>query len=122
MILTQLTSLFVVHAADDWGGCLQGSGTGAPDVATFTCLEPLFKNVIQAIIALAGVALFIMFLIGGFSFLFSGGDPKKLESARGTITNAIIGLIVIVAAYIILRIIEVFTGVPVTKFGVTIPQ
>jgi len=33
-----------------------------------------------------------------FHFFFSSGDPKKLEQARGTLTNAIIGLVIIVAA------------------------
>ena len=90
------------------------------DVATLQSLEGLFTNVVNVVIALAGVALFIMFVIAGFSFLFSQGDQKKLEQARGTITNAIIGLVIIVAAYLIIRIISVFTGVPdILKF--TIP-
>jgi cbb3-type cytochrome oxidase subunit 3 len=109
-----LLSLFTVYAATDWGDCV------TQDVATFKCLEPLFSNVVQAVVALLGVALLIMFFVAGFSFIFSGGDPKKLEQAKGTLTNAIIGLVVIVAAYIILRLIEVFTGVPLTTFKVSL--
>lgn len=86
------------------------------DVATIQCFESVFENVVQTILSLAAVALFIMFVVGGFSFLFSGGDQKKLEKARGTLTNAIIGLVVIVASFLILRTIGVFTGVDVTKF------
>jgi hypothetical protein len=92
------------------------------DVATIQSLQTLFTNVISVIVALAAVALFIMFVLSGFSFLFSGGDPKKLEQARGTLTNAIIGLVVIVAAYLILRLIGVFSGyTDVTKFTVIPP-
>ena|SRR3989344_8313525 len=89
-------------------------------VATIQCLEPLFSNLIQFVVAISGVALFIMLLVGGFGFLFSGGDPKKLEQARGTITNAIMGLVLIVSAYIILRIIGVFTGTTdcITRFQI----
>jgi hypothetical protein len=91
----------------------------APDVASIQSLQGLFTNIISVIVALAGVALFIMFVVSGFSFLFSGGDPKKLEQAKGTLTNAIIGLVVIVAAYLILRLIGVFSGyVDITKFTV----
>lgn len=93
----------------------------AANVATIRCLEPLFKSVVAAIVSLAGVALFIMLLIGGFNFLFSGGDQKKLEAARGTITNAVIGLVVIVSAYLILRTVSVFTGVDVTQFNINVP-
>ncbi|KKU88047.1 hypothetical protein A3A64_04645 [Candidatus Gottesmanbacteria bacterium RIFCSPLOWO2_01_FULL_48_11] len=102
-----------------WTGCFENIAN-AQDVATIKCLEPLFQNIISAAISLAGIALFIMLLIAGFNFLFAGGDQKKLEAAKGTLTNAIIGLVVIVAAYLILRTIGVFTGVDVTTF--TIPQ
>ena len=65
---------------------------------------------------------FIMLLVGGFNFLFAGGDQKKLEQARGTLTGAIIGLVVIVSAYLILNTIGIFTGVTdVTKFRITVP-
>lgn len=94
---------FVVHAAETWKDTVDG-------VATFTSLESLFANLVRFVVAIAGVAFFIMLLVAGFSFLFSGGDPKKLEQAKGTMTNAIIGLIVIVGAYVILRLIGLFTG------------
>ncbi len=88
----------------------------AEDVATIKCIVPLFTNLVQGVLALSGVALFVMLVVGGFNFLLSGGDQKKLESARGTLTGAIIGLIVIVLAFLIIKTIEVATGVPVTKF------
>ncbi|KKU82963.1 MAG: hypothetical protein UY10_C0018G0002 [Microgenomates group bacterium GW2011_GWA2_47_8] len=90
---------------------LQNLGGPEKDVATIQSLETLFGNVVGVIVQLSVVALFIMFIVAGFSFLFSGGDAKKLEQARGTFTNAIIGLVVVIAAYLILRIISVFTGV-----------
>ncbi len=87
-----------------------------------SCLPQLFTNIVSAIVALSGVALFIMLLVGGFNFLFAGGDQKKLEQARGTLTGAIIGLVVIVSAYLILNTIGIFTGVTdVTKFRITVP-
>ncbi|MFZ5845723.1 MAG: pilin [Patescibacteria group bacterium] len=104
-----------VYAATPWGSCVE---QGA---ATIGCLEPLFRNVVGAIVALSGVALFIMLLVGGFNFLFSGGDQKKLEAAKNTISHAIIGLVVIVSAYLILRTIKVFTGVDVTQFNINVP-
>ncbi len=102
--------LNVVYAATTWDSCVsQGA-------ATIQCLEPLFQSVVVAIVSLVGGALFIMLLIGGFRFLVSGGDQKKLEQAKNTLTSAIIGVVVIVVAYLILRTIQVFTGVEVTKF------
>lgn len=94
-----------------WANCVQGA-------ATLQCLEPLFANVVRALTAIVGIAIFIMFVIGGYGFLFSGGDQKKLEKARGTLTGAIAGLVIIVVAFLILRTISLFTGVDVTKFTV----
>lgn len=93
----------------DWGSCLDNGSNGS-DVATIKCIEPLFNNIITAVVSLAGLALFLMLIIGGFNFLFAGADPKKMEQARGTLTNALIGIIVIVAAYLIISFIGQFTG------------
>ncbi len=93
-----------------WDKCL------VEGVATIGCLEPLFENTLNAILGLSAIGLFVMFVAGGFSFLFSGGDQKKTEQAKGTLTNAVIGLVIIVAAFLFLRTIGVFTGVDVTKF------
>ena len=93
----------------------------AEDVATIRCLEPLFKNVVQGGVALVGIALFIMILNSGFRYLTSAGDPKKLAAARGSLTNAVVGVVLIAVGYLILRTIEIFTGVPVTIFKVLAP-
>ena len=98
----------------------QGYGIAdAQGVASIQCLVPLITNVIRAVISLGAVALFIMLLVGGFNFLFSGGDQKKLEAARGTVTQAIVGIVIMSLAYLIILTIETFTGVKVTDFTIT---
>jgi hypothetical protein len=101
----------------DWSSnpdCLpNGSG-----VATIACIEPLLKNVIGSLAYLAGIALFIMLLVGGFSFLFAGGDQKKLEKAKTTLSAAVIGIVIMIVAFLILKTIEIFTGVNVTTVQV----
>ncbi len=68
----------------------------------------------------AGIALFILLLVGGFKYITSGGDPKALEGAQKTITYAIAGLIVIILSFLILVLISTITGVDVTKFNVVL--
>lgn len=104
-----------VYAAANWGDCV------VDEAATIQCLEPLFSNVVQGIAALVGIALFIMILNSGFRYLTSAGDPKKLEAARGSLTNAVIGVVLIAIGYLILKTIEIFTGVDVTTFKVLSP-
>jgi len=90
----------------------------ATDVAKLQDLEGIFGNVVNAVLGLAGIVLFIMLILGGFSYITSGSDPKKVESARNTLTYAIGGMIFIALAYLILKFIETFTGVPVTEFKI----
>lgn len=88
----------------NWGDCLING------VAQITCLEPLFARAIGILVELAGIVFFIMLVVGGFRYLFSSGNPKATEAARGTITAAFLGLILVVSAYIILNLIAGFTG------------
>ncbi len=87
-------------------------------VATLKCFEAIAKIVLNIIIRLAGIAAFIMFIVGGFQYLTAGGDPKKTQAAGATITYAIFGLVAVIAAWFILLFIEKFTGVNVTEFNI----
>jgi len=99
-------------AVVEWQGLAGPDG----DVATIGSLASLITNIINAVVMLSGVVLFVMLLSGGMSYLLSGGDQKKLEKAKGTLTGAFIGLLVIVSGYLILKLISVITGVDVTQF------
>lgn len=105
----------------DTGGVINNNGTIVPagDVATIKGFEGLFANFIAVIFEFAGIILFVMFIIAGFKFITSQGDPKALEGAKGTLTHAIIGLVVLVLAFVILVLIKTITGVDVTRFQVT---
>lgn len=88
------------------------------DPAQLSDLEALFGNAVSAILGLAGIVLFLMLIVGGFRYITSGGDPKSAGAARGTLTFAIIGLVVIAGAFLILRFIEDLTGAQVTQFKI----
>ena len=61
-----------------------------------------------------------MLVIGGVRWITSGGDKAQTESARNQITAAIIGLIVVFAAWAVANLIELFFGVDL--FGELIIQ
>jgi|SRR3989344_2466836 len=90
------------------------------DAVTIKCFEAVFKNLVLVAASLAGIVFFIMLLVGGFRYLTSSGDAKKVEQAKGTITAGFLGIILIVAAYIVLVLIKKFTGVDVTNFVIQI--
>lgn len=87
--------------------------------ATLEDFRFVFENAVKAILGLAGIAFFILILIGGLKYLTSGGDPKATEGAQKTITYAVFGLIAIVLSYLVLVLIQNITGVNVTQFKIT---
>ena len=101
-----------------WDSCL--TDIGGEKVATIKCLEVLFANTVSLIVGIVSLALFAMLAIGAFKYLTSGGDAKQTESARNTIFYAILGLVLIVSSYIIIKALEYFTGVKLTSF--TLPS
>jgi len=102
----------------DWNDCsidIQGI-----KVPTLKCLEVVFARILTVAVSLAVLALFIMLIVGGFKYLTSGGDQKATASAQQTLTFAVVGLVLLVLAFLVFRLIEQFTGVNVTNF--VIPQ
>jgi len=68
----------------------------------------LLKNVFT----LAGLILLVLLIFGGLTFIIGAGsgDPKKAEQAKTTITNSLIGFLIIFTSYFIIQIIELLTG------------
>lgn len=95
----------------DWS---ESARTGGP--ATIKDLEVVFARIVSVIASLAGIAALAMLIVGGFRFLTSGGDPKATEAARNTMTYAFLGIILLIGAWLILKILEAITGVTLTKF------
>ncbi len=106
----------VVYAAgpEAWSGNCVAAG----DVATIQGLECLFRNILRVLTTIAGLAFGAMLIVGGFKLIFAGGEQKGLQSAKQTFTFAFIGLGLILVVWFILKLIEQFTGMPVTEFKV----
>jgi len=57
------------------------------------------------------IIFFIMLLSGGIRWIASGGDKTRLEGARGQITHALIGLVILLSAFAIIKLIGTLFGV-----------
>lgn len=62
------------------------------------------------VLAFAGLIFFAMLVMGGFRFLTAGGDEKSVQEARKSLTNATIGLIIVVSAFAITQILFTIFG------------
>ena len=88
------------------------------DVATLKDLEGVFSNVVSLLIGLGGVIFFIMLIVGGFSYMSAGGDPKVMEGAKKTLTYAVGGMVLLALSLLVFRILEEFTGVNLLEFKI----
>ncbi len=64
-------------------------------------LEILVAKVVQGLLSLLGVIFFVLVLYGGFKWMKAKGDAPEVEKAKEVITNATIGLALVLAAYAI---------------------
>lgn len=91
-----------------------------PNVATVGAIEVPDRllnlgGIIQSILMIAyfaaGVFFIFQLVVGGIAWTSSGGDPKALDAARGRITNAIVGLVIVAAALAITLLITSIFGI-----------
>jgi hypothetical protein len=65
-----------------------------------------------------GSVLFLFYLlIGAIKWITSGGDKQRLESARGTVAQAIIGLLVLFSVFAIANLVERAFGFNIIEFS-----
>ena len=85
-----------------------------------TSLDGLFGLIINIVLGV-GIALTIVFLIlGGIQYITSRGDKTATETARNSITNAVIGFIIVIGAFAIKAVVEnIFGSGPNSVTGVT---
>lgn len=79
------------------------------------------SGAIQFILVVAFVLAFVFLILGGVRWIVAGGDEKAVAGARGMITAALIGLVIVLVAFAIIRLVEIFFQVQIISGGVTIP-
>lgn len=76
-----------------------------------TDLPLIIGKVVGAGLAFVGVIFFCLVLWGGFSWMLAKGNEEEIKKAKETIITAALGLIVILGAYAITKLIaDVFSN------------
>jgi len=88
--------------------------------ATFRDLEGVFGQVLSVALSLVGLAAIIMLVVGGFKYLSAGGDKEAAAKAKHTLTYAVIGTVLAISAFMILRLLGVFLGADFNNFSLGI--
>lgn len=91
-----------------------------PSPTPLTAIEDIVSKILKVATGLAGLAILVTLIIGAFTYLTAGADQEKAQKAKGAFTAAAIGGALLIFIWLILRFIEEFTGVKVTKFKICI--
>ncbi|MBU1071576.1 hypothetical protein KKG65_04200 [Patescibacteria group bacterium] len=67
-------------------------------------------SIINLLIFAAGVAFFINTIIAGWNYMFSSGDPKKAAAASTRLLNGFVGLVIVIASFLIVRLVSTIIG------------
>lgn len=84
--------------------------SGPKGLAIGTKIGDIVSNMMPYIFLFAGIGLFLMLLSGGFKFMTSAGDPKKMESGKQQITWGLVGFIIVFTSYWIVQIFQIMFG------------
>lgn len=64
-----------------------------------TDLYVIAGRIINVVLGFLGIVLLFYFLYGGFKWMTSGGEEDGVKEAKEMIKNAVIGLVIVMAAY-----------------------
>lgn len=79
-------------------------------IAKLGCLPFYLGNIINGLFAVSGIAAIILIIVSGIRLLLSGGDSEKVAKAKTSLFYSIIGFIIVLSSFLILRVISFITG------------
>lgn len=68
-------------------------------------LGKLLAMLVQIVLLVATIIAGLYMILGAFDYITSGGDKEKVAKAQNKITNAAIGLILVVCALVIFGVV-----------------
>jgi Na+/H+ antiporter NhaD/arsenite permease-like protein len=85
---------------------LQGELTSAEAAKSGTSFANYFASLWSAVLAIGAIATLVLFIWGAMEWIASAGDKSKVEQARNRITQAVLGLVILVGAFVILNFLS----------------
>lgn len=73
-------------------------------------ISAVISNAIAIIFTIAAIAFIFMIVWGAFQWITSGGDKEALGKARGRLTNALIGIVILALAFVIIQTVGQIIG------------
>lgn len=79
-----------------------------------TQIQTFIQSIIQVLITIAGLVSVGFFVVGGFGYITSSGNPESLDKSKKTILYSAIGLTIVLGAFVLSHIV---TQLATAAFG-----
>lgn len=119
LILLAISWILLTSGLSVYAQASECGQAGAP--ACISDIVTVIKNIISLLAPAAAVGFLLVIIYGGFQLVTSGGDPKAAAGARGTLTYAVIGAILVLVSWLILLLIQNITNTPQDITTVDLP-
>ena len=96
-----------LNISNEGGTSTQIKGPLDDSVST---LGGIITKALGFIIPMAGIILLFVLISGGYDYMMSQGNPEKIKAGQGKITAGIIGFALLIASFLIIRLIAFVFG------------
>ena len=93
-----------------------------PITSTSLTVSGIANLIVKAVFGVGIIVCLVFLVFYGIKYITAGDDVKAIEGARKGITGAIIGLVVIVLTFAIIKLVAVFFGVKGNSFFDLLPD
>jgi hypothetical protein len=95
---------------DDLQSCSNGNPipTAGINVNSREGVVALIAKIIEWALYLSGAVAVVFVIIGGYRYLTAGGNEEAATKGRKAVVNALIGLVIIILAYVIVNVVTNF--------------
>lgn len=99
-----MKKLFLAQKIEINGQSIEGPLEGINNIGD------LINRILPFLITFSGVILLLVLIWGGYDFITSQGDAQKVKSAQAKITTGIIGFVLLIISYLLVRLIAKIFG------------
>lgn len=120
--------LAAVDPGDGGGGTPPPSGIYNPVIGIFgrqageLTIAYILATLLRLSLVAAGILLLFYLIMGGIQWLTSGGEKTAVAAARDKITNAFIGLIIIVLVIVVINLINIIFDLDILRPTLPTPE
>jgi hypothetical protein len=93
-----MTNNLIAQAGQIVNPVVTGIGSGG-NAASGVHVASLLATFIRVMVIVGGLGFVLYFIIGAINWISSGGEKGKVETAKQEITNALTGLVILLAFY-----------------------